>query len=44
MSVITPWFRLLKEQKLMRWWKSLIEEGGRFPNEAHYIENFTLSK
>jgi isopentenyl-diphosphate Delta-isomerase len=43
-SVITPWFRLLKEQKLMRWWKILIEEGSRFPNESHHIENFTISK
>ena len=42
-SVITPWFRLLKEQKLMRWWKTLIDEG-RFPDEAHHIENFTITK
>ena len=43
-SVITPWFKLLKEQKLMRWWKTLIDEGGRIPNEAHHIENFTITK
>jgi hypothetical protein len=42
--VITPWFRLLKEQKLMAWWKKMIQEGGRFPQESHRIENFTLNK
>ena len=26
-SVITPWFQILKDKKLMRWWKTLIESG-----------------
>jgi hypothetical protein len=40
--VITPWFNILKEKKLMQWWKALIDSDGKeFPNEAHRIENFT---
>lgn len=27
---ITPWFGLLRERKLMAWWRDL-EEKGRFP-------------
>ena len=39
-SVITPWFQILKDKKLMRWWKTLIESG-TFPNESHHIEKFS---
>jgi hypothetical protein len=43
--VITPWFGLLKREKLMGWWKRMIESGGKeFPNEAGHIENFTIRK
>ena len=39
-EVITPWFKILKETKLMPWWRDIIKSGS-FPNEAHHIENFT---
>ncbi len=30
---ITPWFRLLKDSKLLSWWK-ILKETGRFPSES----------
>lgn len=30
---ITPWFKLLKERKLMSWWETLLRDG-EFPREA----------
>lgn len=36
---ITPWFYLLKESKLMPWWKNLIRTN-EFPNEASHIERY----
>ena len=36
---ITPWFKLLKERKLMGWWRNLIEKD-ELPNESGHIERF----
>ena len=36
---ITPWFRLIAESELPRWWKGL-QEKGLFPDEADKILNF----
>ena len=36
---ITPWFKLLKERKLMGWWKTLIDQD-KFPSEEGHIERF----
>ena len=36
---ITPWFKLLKERKLMGWWKTLIDQS-KFPSEEGHIERF----
>jgi 2-oxoglutarate dehydrogenase complex dehydrogenase (E1) component-like enzyme len=36
---ITPWFKLIKDNKLQSWWQNLIEKN-EFPHEAHYIEKF----
>ena len=38
-SDITPWFKLLKESKLTKWWQDLIDHD-KFPNEASKIERF----
>lgn len=36
---VTPWFQLLLDNKLKKWWYNYREQG-QLPNEAHYIENF----
>ena len=36
---ITPWFRMLKENKLKDWWQTLIGNDV-FPNEQDHIERF----
>ncbi|CDW78509.1 isopentenyl-diphosphate delta-isomerase 1 [Stylonychia lemnae] len=36
---VTPWFRLLKDSKLKKWWTQLIDEG-TFPDEAKSIHRF----
>lgn len=37
---ITPWFKLLKDNKLMKyWWKDLINKN-TFPDESSHIEKF----
>ena len=39
-ETVTPWFQILRERKLMPWWRSLINTGA-FPDEGHRIETFT---
>lgn len=36
---ITPWFRILLENKLKDWWYNL-KEYSVMPKEAHYVEKF----
>jgi isopentenyl-diphosphate delta-isomerase len=36
---ITPWFKIIMENKLKKWWKDLIDNN-TFPNESSKIEKF----
>lgn len=38
-KAITPWFELIMQAELPRWWR-LLQEKGRFPNEAEKITSF----
>eukprot|EP00347_Sterkiella_histriomuscorum_P015204 403357917 len=38
-SDITPWFKLLKESRLMKWWE-ILEQRNEFPKESDHIERF----